>query len=100
MIHHIMLAAENDEDWVPLTEPPERYLRVEVVDGVAILTVVPLNQNGDLQEATAQIAVSAGSLMRALQVQTIDREAGLPASWEHRSRPVGESSGHDGKGPG
>jgi hypothetical protein len=82
MIHHVFLVMENDEDPQPVTEPPERMLRVEVIAGVAVLSVHAVDPvEGEPMPAGISAAVSATSLVRALNVMLADQEDGVPQAW-------------------
>ncbi len=96
MIHHIMISCENDEDYLPLTEPPERYLRVELIGGVVHLSVYRLTDGGvyaNTQKPESSVAVPVGSLQRALQVLVDDDVAGLPEAWQRPEPPETEQPG-------
>ncbi len=96
-IHDIFLSMGNDDedDPVPLTEPPVRLLRAQVIDGVVTLSVHPVDMATNLpgpQEGRS-IDVSASSLMSALSVLTADEMAGLPPPWQTKHVPSDSDTG-------
>jgi hypothetical protein len=64
-----------------MTEPPAGYLRVDVVAGVAQLTLLPCNEYGVEQEAAPVIGVSARSLISAVRALLADELDGDPPEW-------------------
>ncbi len=51
-MHHVMLTVEDDEDAGPITEPPWAYCRLDVISGIAMLTLIPLTPAGEVPLAT------------------------------------------------
>ncbi len=85
-LHHVMLVVEDDEDPGPMTEPPWAFCRIDVIAGVATLSLIPLSENGDEMPATAQFSVSAASLVHGVTALIADEESGDPQEWEQRRR--------------
>lgn len=97
MIHDIWLVCENDDTVEPITEPPERMLHLQVVAGVAMMSVHKID-DANLPVPVADVdlfAVSAESLIRALQIFRIDEESPQPVSWRRQSAARSEVDADD-----
>ena len=92
-----------DLDWGPdrrLVHPPERVVRVSVINDVTCLTVCKYDEDGKTQTCTteAEVAVSTGSLLAALISQLDPDVADAALRINTRITPPTDTRNADGAG--